>query len=125
MGPSWRLHTAKPGSGPPPLPGLKSRTGPCGGTPGAPPPRKRGPPAGSYEAAAAAYEAYQYEEEESKVHIDLRERMRQGHAAHYWQLLIVTIIIVLLIGCALGIISAAIVYVSRRHHPSPRLRGRA
>ena len=28
------------------------------------------PPAGSYEASASAFESYQYEEEESKVHID-------------------------------------------------------
>ena len=37
------------------------------------------PPAGSYEASASAFESYQYEEEESKVHIDLRETSRDPH----------------------------------------------
>ena len=58
------------------------------------------PPAGSYEASASAFESYQYEEEESKVHIDLRETMRQDKrwARHYWTLLVMNLIIVVAIG---------------------------
>ena len=81
------------------------------------------PPAGSYEASASAFESYQYEEEESKVHIDLRETSRDPHmsltahhppqvhidlretmrqdkrwARHYWTLLVMNLIIVVAIG---------------------------